>query len=130
MHCLSHSRYGVCLRPVASWDKPLPYPIVIADRRNNRLLEVAPDKGIVWEFPSPNVKVYRGNEDVNFSIDGEQLTVRDEVNFDVRIVDYENRVITWIHGVPDTRGSGDGLLNYPDGGELDVFRHWKTAWRK
>ena len=33
--------------PVASWGKPLPYPIVIADRRNNRLIEVAPDKSIV-----------------------------------------------------------------------------------
>ncbi|MBL0090655.1 MAG: hypothetical protein IPP44_29825 [Ideonella sp.] len=39
-------------KPVASWGKPLPYPIVIADRRNNRLIEVAPDKRIVWEFPS------------------------------------------------------------------------------
>ena len=28
--------------PAPSWGKPLPYPIVIADRRNNRLLEVAP----------------------------------------------------------------------------------------
>lgn len=61
--------------PVPSWGKPLPYPIVIADRRNNRLIEVAPDKRIVWEFPSPNLKVYRGNEDVNFSADGRQLAV-------------------------------------------------------
>ena len=42
--------------PVPSWGKPLPYPIVIADRRNNRLIEVTPDKRIVWEFPSPNLK--------------------------------------------------------------------------
>jgi hypothetical protein len=70
-------------KPVPSWGKPLPYPIVIADRRNNRLLEVAPDKRIVWEFPSPNLKVYRGNEDVNFSADGKQLAVSEEDNFDV-----------------------------------------------
>lgn len=43
---------------VQSWGKPLPYPIVIADRRNNRLIEIAPDKSIVWEFPSPNLKVF------------------------------------------------------------------------
>jgi hypothetical protein len=54
-------------KPVASWGKPLPYPIMIADRRNNRLIEVTPDKRIVWEFPSPHLKLYRGNEDVNFS---------------------------------------------------------------
>ena len=49
-------------KPVSSWSGALPYPIVIADRRNNRLIEVAPDKRIIWEFPSPNLKVYRGNE--------------------------------------------------------------------
>jgi len=63
-------------KPVASWGKPLPYPIVIADRRNNRLIEIAPNKKIIWEFPSPSIKVYRGNEDVNFSPDGKQLAVR------------------------------------------------------
>jgi hypothetical protein len=64
--------------PVASWGKPLPYPILIADRRNNRLIEIAPDKSIVWEFPSPSLKVYRGNEDVNFSADGKLLAVSEE----------------------------------------------------
>ena len=29
-----------------------------------------PDKRIVWEFPSPDLGFYRGNEDVNFSPDG------------------------------------------------------------
>ena len=101
-------------QPVPSWGKPLPYPIVIADRRNNRLIEVTPDKRIVWEFPSPDLKVYRGNEDVNFSPDGRQLAVSEEDNYDLHLVDVERRVITWTYGVPDTRGSRDGLLNYPD----------------
>jgi hypothetical protein len=104
--------------PVPSWGKPLPYPIMIADRRNNRLIEVAPDKSIVWEFASPNLKVYRGNEDVNFSADGKLLAVSEEDNFDIHIVDYEKRELTWTYGVPDTRGSSDGLLNYPDDAHL------------
>jgi len=104
--------------PVQSWGKPLPYPIVIADRRNNRLIEIAPDKSIVWEFPSPSLKVYRGNEDVNFSVDGKQLAVSEEDNFDVHLVDYEKRVLTWTYGTPDTRGKGDNLLNYPDDAHL------------
>ncbi|MBL0090642.1 MAG: hypothetical protein IPP44_29695 [Ideonella sp.] len=41
------------------WGKPLPYPIVIADRLNNRLIEVAPDKRIVWEFPSLSLAYYQ-----------------------------------------------------------------------
>ncbi len=104
--------------PVASWGKPLPYPIIIADRRNNRLIEVAPDKRIVWEFPSPSLKVYRGNEDVNFSADGKLLAVSEEDNFDIHIVDYEKRALTWTYGTPDVRGSGPGLLNYPDDAHL------------
>jgi len=99
---------------VQSWGKPLPYPIVIADRRNNRLIEIAPDKSIIWEFPSPNLKVYRGNEDVNFSPDGKQLAISEEDNFDIHLVDYEKRELTWTYGTPDYRGSGANLLNYPD----------------
>jgi DNA-binding beta-propeller fold protein YncE len=112
---------------VPSWGKPLPYPILIADRRNNRLIEVAPDKSIIWEFPSPNLKVYRGNEDVNFSPDGKQLAVSEEDNFDIHIVDYENRALTWTYGVPDTRGSSDGLLNYPDDSHLLEDGQFVTA---
>ena len=114
-------------KPVASWGKPLPYPIVIADRRNNRLIEIAPDKRIVWEFPSPSLKLYRGNEDVNFSADGSQLAVSEEDNFDVHIVDYAKRQITWTYGVPDTRGKGAGLLNYPDDAHLLADGKFLTA---
>jgi len=114
-------------RPVASWGKPLPFPIVIADRRNNRLIEIAPDKRIVWEFPSPSLKLYRGNEDVNFSADGKQLAVSEEDNFDVHIVDYASRQITWTYGVPDTRGRGQGLLNYPDDAHLLADGQFLTA---
>jgi hypothetical protein len=31
-------------KPVTAWNGPLPYPIVIADRRNNRLIEIAPNR--------------------------------------------------------------------------------------
>jgi outer membrane protein assembly factor BamB len=104
--------------PVASWGKPLPYPIVIADRRNNRLIEIAPDKSIVWEFPSPSLVAYRGNEDVNFSADGSQLAVSEEDNFDIHLVDYNARALTWTWGTPDHRGKGPNLLNYPDDAHL------------
>ena len=100
--------------PVPSWGKPLPYPVVIADRRNNRLIEIAPDKSIVWEFVSPSLAVYRGNEDVNFSADGKTLAVSEEDNFDIHLVDYEKKALTWTYGTPDTKGKGPGFLNYPD----------------
>jgi len=105
-------------KPVESWGKPLPYPIVIADRRNNRLIEIAPDKRVVWEFPSPNLKIYRGNDDVFFSPDGRRLVVNEEDNFDIHFVDYEKREITWTFGASDTRGTKPGYFNYPDDAHL------------
>jgi outer membrane protein assembly factor BamB len=105
-------------KPVPSWGKPLPYPIVIADRRNNRLIEIAPNKQVIWEFPSPNLKIYRGNEDVFFSPDGRHLMVNEEDNYDIHIIDYDQRQITWSYGIPDTRGSGPGYFNYPDDAHL------------
>ncbi len=118
---------GSRAKMVPSWGKPLPYPIMIADRRNNRLIEVAPDKSIIWEFPSPNLKVYRGNEDVNFSADGKLLAVSEEDNFDIHIVDYETRALTWTYGKPDHRGSGPGLMNYPDDAHLLADGKFITA---
>jgi len=113
--------------PVPSWGKPLPYPIVIADRRNNRLLEVTPDKRIVWEFPSPNLAIYSGNEDVNFSEDGKRLAVSEEDNYDVHIVDYEKRELTWTYGVPDKAGHEHPYLNYPDDAHLLADGKFLTA---
>src|SRR5664280_3267088 len=105
-------------KPVPSWGKPLPYPIVIADRRNNRLIEIAPDKQVIWEFPSPNLKIYRGNDDVFVSPDGKKLMVNEEDNYDIHIIDYATRQIEWSYGIPDTRGSAPGLFNYPDDAHL------------
>ena len=113
--------------PVPSWGKPLPYPVVIADRRNNRLIEIAPDKSIVWECVSPALKVYRGNEDVNFSADGKLLAVSEEDNYDVHIVDYEKKALIWTYGTPDFRGKAPGFLNYPDDAHLLADGKFITA---
>lgn len=113
--------------PVPSWGKPLPYPVVIADRRNNRLIQIAPDKSIIWEFASPGLKIYRGNEDVNFSPDGKLLAVSEEDNFDVHIVDYEKKLLTWTYGTPDFRGKAPGFLNYPDDAHLLADGKFITA---
>ena len=109
---------GTREKPVPSWGKPLPYPIVIADRRNNRLIEIAPNKQVIWEFPSPNLKIYRGNDDVFFSPDGKKLMVNEEDNYDIHVIDYETRQIEWSYGIPDTRGSGPGYFNFPDDAHL------------
>jgi hypothetical protein len=100
--------------PTPSWGKPLPYPVVIADRRNNRLIEVSPDKRIIWQFGSPNLKIYHDNDDVYFSPDGRLLAISEEDNQDIHLVDYERRELVWSYGVPDVAGNDPGYLNYPD----------------
>ncbi|MFI4980881.1 MAG: PQQ-binding-like beta-propeller repeat protein [Nevskiales bacterium] len=100
--------------PAPSWGKPLPYPVVIADRRNNRLIEVAPDKRIIWQFGSPNLKIYHDNDDVYFSPDGHLLAISEEDNQDIHLIDYDRRELIWSYGVPDVAGSDPGYMNYPD----------------
>lgn len=111
-------RAGDRAHPVAAWDGVLPYPIVIADRRNNRLIEVAPNKAIVWEFASPNLSYYRGNDDVFFSPDGSRLVVNEEDNYDMHMIDYDSRSLVWTFGVPDVRGRAKGLFDFPDDAHL------------
>ena len=109
---------GTRANPVPSWGKPLPYPIVIADRRNNRLIEVAPDKRIIWEMPSPNLTVYRGNDDVFFTPDGNRMVVNEEDNYAFHFVDYQDRIVSQTFGISDQRGSSGPYLNYPDDAQL------------
>jgi outer membrane protein assembly factor BamB len=109
---------GSRAHPVPQWAGPLPWPILIADRRNNRLLEVTPDKRIVWEFPSPALKIYRGNDDVNFSPDGKTLVINEEDNYDVHFIDYQTRTLTWTYGISDTYSRAEGYLNFPDDARL------------
>lgn len=100
--------------PPPSWGKPLPFPVVIADRRNHRLIEVSPDKRILWRFESPNLKVYHDNDDVFFSPDGRLLAISEEDNQDIHLIDYERRVLVWSYGVPDVPGIDPGYMNFPD----------------
>jgi hypothetical protein len=100
--------------PPPSWGKPLPYPVVIADRRNNRLLEISPDKRVLWQFGSPDLKIYHDNDDVYFSPDGRLLAISEEDNQDIHLIDYERRQLVWSYGVPDVAGVDPGYLNYPD----------------
>ena len=105
---------GSVKAPTPSWGKPLPYPVVIADRRNNRLIEVAPDKRIIWQFGSPNLKIYHDNDDVYFSPDGHLLAISEEDNQDIHLIDYDRRELIWSYGVPDVPGSAPGYMNFPD----------------
>ena len=55
------------------------------------------------------------------------ILVVDDLNDRVMVIDRKTKEITWQYG---KKGHTPGLLNYPDGFDIDVFRDWKTARRK
>ena len=57
------------------------------------------------------------------------LIVDRQEAYRVFAVDGQKRVI-WQYGVKGQKGHRPGLLNYPDGLDLDVFRDWKGALPK
>jgi hypothetical protein len=56
--------------------------------------------------------------------------VVDDLNDRVVVIDRKTKEIIWQYGEKGRKGFTPGLLNYPDGVDLDVFRDWKAALRK
>ena len=59
-----------------------------------------------------------------------RLETADDLNDRVIVVDRKTKAIIWQYGVKGKKGYAPGLLNYPDGADLDVFRDWKSALGK
>lgn len=96
----------------------LPGNILIADADNNRIIEVTPDKRIVWEFPRPGDlaagQSFRDPDDAFYTPGGHTIITNQEDNHTITIVDYATRRIVWQYGHPGHRGSAPGYLNTPD----------------
>ena len=108
--------------PPPAWAGPLPYPIIIADRANDRILEVTPDKRIVWQFPGPGGLPQGTNfgddDDVFFTPGGKTIITNEEHQGTIAEVDYYSRQIIWTYGHYGVEKYGDGYLDYPD----DAYR--------
>jgi outer membrane protein assembly factor BamB len=57
---------------------------------------------------------------------GDVLIV-DDLHDRVIVVDRQSKAIIWQYGVVGSKGHTPGLLNYPDGVDLDVYRDWRKA---
>jgi DNA-binding beta-propeller fold protein YncE len=113
----SAARAGRNLRP-GSNPSVLPGPVLIADRDNNRLLEVSPDGRVLWRFPRPG-DLYPGQtfnlpDDAFFSPDGRQVVVTQEDDFVISVVDLRTRRIVYRYGHPGVPGSEPGYVHNPD----------------
>jgi hypothetical protein len=90
------------------------YNVLIADRGNNRIIEVTPDKRIVWEYHFNLPKMGLGADDAFFTDNGKSIIVNMEEYQVLQLIDYASKKVIWDYGVPGKRGSSDGMLNTPD----------------
>jgi hypothetical protein len=96
----------------------LPGNLLIADRANNRVIEVTPERRIVWEFPRPGDlqpgEHFRWPDDAFYAPDGKSIVINEEEAHAIVLVDYVSHRILWQYGVPERYGSAKGYLNGPD----------------
>lgn len=96
----------------------LPGPVLIADRDNNRLIEVSPTGRLLWEFPRPGDlapgQTFRTPDDAFFSPDGRQVIATQEDDFVVSVIDVARHRIVYRYGHPGVPGSSPGYLYNPD----------------
>lgn len=90
------------------------YNVLIADRGNNRLLEVTPNKQIIWQYQFNLPQKGLGADDSFFTDNGKSIIVNLEEYHVIQIIDYATKTVTWSYGVAGHPGSAAGYLNTPD----------------
>lgn len=92
--------------------------VLIAAAGNNRVIEVTPDKRIVWEFPRPGDlapgQTFVDPDDAFYTPGGRTIITNEEDNHTIALIDYKTRKIVWEYGHPGHPGSGPGYLDTPD----------------
>ena len=90
------------------------YKVLIADRGNNRLLLISPDKKITWEYDFTGIRRGTGADDAFFADGGKSVIVNLEHQHVIEVIDIATKQVTWQYGELGRPGARDGQLNYPD----------------
>ena len=116
-HSSAHAPVSEALSP-GSNPSVLPGSVLIADRDNNRLLEVSPTGRVLWRFPKPGDlnpgQTFKLPDDAFFSPDGREVIVTQEDDFVISVVDLARNRIVYRDGHPGVPGSEPGYLHNPD----------------
>lgn len=100
----------------------LPGPILIADKKNNRLVVVSPQGQLLWQWPQPGDlapgQTFLIPDDAFITPDGKDVIATEEDNFVITEIDIATRKIVWRYGTPGTHGSGPNHLWNPDDGMM------------
>jgi hypothetical protein len=96
----------------------LPGPVVIADRDNNRLLEVSPQGRVLWRFPKSgdlaSGQTFQVPDDAFFTPDGQQIVATQEEDFAISVVGVTRRRIVYHYGHTGVPGSVPNYVDNPD----------------
>jgi hypothetical protein len=108
---------GTDLRP-GSDPSVLPGPVLIADRDNNRLVEVSPQGRVIWRFPTAGElapgQTFELPDDAFFSPGGRKVVVTQEDDYAISIIDLARNRIVYRYGHPGVPGSEPGYVHNPD----------------
>jgi len=96
----------------------LPGNVLIADKANNRLLEVDPRGHVVWRFPRPGDlaprQTFQVPDDAFFGPRGPKVVATQEDNQAISVIDRARNLIAYRYGVPGVPGSGPDHVYNPD----------------
>jgi hypothetical protein len=96
----------------------LPGPVLIADRDNNRLIEVSPQGQVVWRFPAPGDlapgQSFLVPDDAFFSPDGRRVIATQEDDQTISVIDPASGRIVYRYGHPGEPGAEAGYVHNPD----------------
>jgi outer membrane protein assembly factor BamB len=96
----------------------LPGPVLIADRDNNRLVEVSPEGRVLWRFPEGGDlsagQTFLLPDDAFFSPDGRQIVATQEDDFVISVIDIWSHRIVYRYGHPGVPGSEPDYVHNPD----------------
>jgi hypothetical protein len=93
----------------------LPGNVLIADKENNRLIEVTPEGKVVWMFPKPGElahgQTFKIPDDAFFTPGGHQIVATQEDDFVISVIDMPKGRIVYRYGHPGVPGSGPSDRN-------------------
>jgi DNA-binding beta-propeller fold protein YncE len=96
----------------------LPGNVLIADKANNRLLEVDPNGHIVWRFPRPGDlapgQTFQVPDDAFYTPNGGSIVATQEDDFAISAIDVARHRISYRYGVPGVPGSSANHVYNPD----------------
>jgi hypothetical protein len=96
----------------------LPGDVLVADKANNRLLEIDPYGRVVWRFPRPGDlaagQTFHVPDDAFYSPNGRSIVATQEDDFTISAIDVAHDRISYRYGVPGVPGSSANHVYNPD----------------